>query len=220
MPHCVLRSSCRYLTLARPTQMTTEVKKSKFITTAWPITSASQAMALVESTSDRDASHNCWAYCAGQEYRVSDDGEPAGTAGRPILTAIQAEELDYTLVLVTRFFGGVKLGAGGLVRAYAGAARECLRAAPKEFRRARVLMEISVPYKTLGAIYSALPRVDADKEGEEEYQEDGSVRVRISVFSDKEAAFTSMVQDLTSGLVVPTRVVARLADEQPPAQSS
>lgn len=200
--------------------MTTEVKKSKFVTTAWPISSASQAMALVEAAADRDASHNCWAYCAGQEFRVSDDGEPSGTAGRPILSAIQAEELDYTLVLVTRFFGGVKLGAGGLVRAYAGAARECLKAAPREFRRARVELELSVPYKTLGAIYQALPRVDADKVGDEDYQDDGSVRVCISVFSDKEAAFNSLVRDLTSGAVVPKRVAAQTPAEPPLAGES
>lgn len=85
--------------------MTTEVKKSKFITTAWPVSAPSEAMQLIQNTSLSDASHNCWAYVIGSEYRSSDDGEPAGTAGRPILAAIQGEGLDGTCVLVTRWAG-------------------------------------------------------------------------------------------------------------------
>lgn len=77
--------------------------------------------------SDPEATHNCWAYRIGQEYRFNDDGEPGGTAGRPILQAIEGQDMDRVAVLVVRWFGGVKLGAGGLVRAYGGCAANCLR---------------------------------------------------------------------------------------------
>jgi hypothetical protein len=81
--------------------------------------------------SPTDATHNCWAWRIGGDYRSSDDGEPAGTAGRPILAAIDGQGFDRVMVVVTRWFGGIKLGAGGLVRAYGGAAAECLRTAPR-----------------------------------------------------------------------------------------
>src|SRR3546814_18000784 len=76
-----------------------------------------------------DATHNCWAWRIGDDYRSNDDGEPAGTAGRPILAAIDGQGMDRVVVVVTRWFGGIKLGAGGLVRAYGGTAAECLRRA-------------------------------------------------------------------------------------------
>lgn len=89
-------------------------------------------------SSDPTASHSCWAYVVGDQYRCSDDGEPSGTAGKPMLSAIQSEGLDQVCVLVVRFFGGTKLGAGGLVRAYGGAARQCLQEAPRVFMPTQV----------------------------------------------------------------------------------
>ena len=78
-------------------------------------------MRFFAANSDPEATHNCWAYKIGQEYRFNDDGEPGGTAGRPILQAIEGQGMDRVAVLVVRWFGGVKLGAGGLVRAAAAA---------------------------------------------------------------------------------------------------
>ena len=80
---------------------------------------------------DPQATHNCWAYRIGQQYRFSDDGEPGGTAGRPILQAIEGQGFDQVVVVVTRWYGGIKLGAGGLARAYGGCAAECLRLADR-----------------------------------------------------------------------------------------
>ena len=85
-------------------------------------------MRFFAANSDPEATHNCWAYKIGQEYRFNDDGEPGGTAGRPILQAIEGQGMDRVAVLVVRWFGGVKLGAGGLVRAYGGCAANCGRA--------------------------------------------------------------------------------------------
>jgi len=104
-----------------------DVKKSRFLAYAAPVTAVAEAMAFFAGHSDPTATHNCWAYRIGNEYRFNDDGEPGGTAGQPILRAIDGQGLDRVAVLVVRWFGGVKLGAGGLVRAYGGCAANCLR---------------------------------------------------------------------------------------------
>ena len=107
------------------------IKKSLFIVHAAPVQSAEDALRFVEKHSKVDATHNCWAFRIGDEYRFNDDGEPGGTAGRPILAAIEGRDLTNIVVLVIRFYGGIKLGTGGLVRAYGGTAAKCLHDAPK-----------------------------------------------------------------------------------------
>src|SRR5690606_40308537 len=89
------------------------------------------AKAFIAAHSDREANHNCWAWRIGQAYRFSDDGEPGGTGGKPILQAIDGQSLDRVAVVVTRWFGGILLGSGGLIRAYGGTAAMCLREAGK-----------------------------------------------------------------------------------------
>ena len=107
------------------------IKKSLFIVHAAPVQSAEEALRFVEKHSKVDATHNCWAFRIGDEYRFNDDGEPGGTAGRPILAAIEGRDLTNIVVLVIRYYGGIKLGTGGLVRAYGGTAAKCLHDAPK-----------------------------------------------------------------------------------------
>lgn len=116
-------------TLATPYQLTEEIKKSRFLIQAAPITCVEQANQFIEQVSDTAATHNCWAWKLDQQYRFSDDGEPAGTAGRPILSAIENQQCDQVVVVVTRWFGGIKLGTGGLARAYGGGAARCLQQA-------------------------------------------------------------------------------------------
>src|SRR5690606_35762264 len=118
-------------TLAAPASHELEIKHSRFIAHAAPIGNATDALTFVDAVSVADATHNCWAYRHGNEYRSSDDGEPSGTAGRPILAAIDGQGYDRVVVVVTRWYGGIKLGAGGLVRAYGGTAAECLRLAQR-----------------------------------------------------------------------------------------
>ncbi|MCE2565303.1 YigZ family protein [Komagataeibacter sp. FNDCF1] len=117
--------------LSEPAMLEREIKKSIFLAQAASVTTPAEAMAFIAAVSDPDASHNCWAYRIGQAYRSDDAGEPGGTAGRPILQVIEGQGFDRTVVVVTRWFGGTKLGAGGLVRAYGGTAAECLRVAPR-----------------------------------------------------------------------------------------
>jgi len=97
-----------------------EIKKSRFRAIAAPVADEAAAKAFVASYSDPLASHNCFAWRIGQAYRFHDAGEPSGTAGKPILAAIDGQALDHVAVLVIRWFGGILLGSGGLIRAYGG----------------------------------------------------------------------------------------------------
>ena len=178
------------------------------------ILTSTQAARLIREASDPSASHNCWAWRAGGAARASDDGEPGGTAGRPILGAIDGDGLDGVAVLVTRWFGGVKLGAGGLARAYGGAARDCLRAAPKAFVKRRARLRAAAPFAALGAVYAAMARAGAEPApGGERYDEAGGdlVVVEFDVDADAAAAAAAAVADATSGRVV-AEVVAAAAD--------
>jgi uncharacterized YigZ family protein len=109
-----------------------DIRKSRFLAQAAPVADVSSAMDFIARVSDPSANHNCWAYRIGQSYRFSDDGEPGGSAGKPILQAIEGQDLDRVAVVVTRWFGGIKLGVGGLIRAYGGTAAECLRRAQRQ----------------------------------------------------------------------------------------
>ena len=139
-----------------------EVNKSKFIATAFgSVRSTAEALALIRAASARDASHNSFALIlrSGLSERCSDDGEPAGTAGRPILGAISGERLENVALLVSRW-SGPKLGPGGLSRAYGAAARDCLRGAVERgclvtFEESCVV-EVVVPIDAVGGAYSAL----------------------------------------------------------------
>ncbi|MBH0005504.1 YigZ family protein [Psychrobacter sp. SWN149] len=119
-----------YQTLKRAVNTRLEIKKSEFIAYAYPMTSREQAMFHVEQlrTQYADARHFCWAYIVGDPDNTTsagfdDDGEPSGTAGRPILNVLQHKSIGNVIIIVVRYFGGIKLGAGGLTRAYAGSAQ-------------------------------------------------------------------------------------------------
>jgi len=118
-------------TLTGLCELREEIRKSRFITLAAPITSPQDAQAFIDLHSDLNATHNCWAWKLGDQYRSNDDGEPGGTAGRPILAAIEAQDCDQVVVLVIRWYGGIQLGTGGLARAYGGGANKCLQAAER-----------------------------------------------------------------------------------------
>jgi len=116
-------------TLDRTSSIEQAIKKSRFIAVAGPVANEQAVKDFITAHSVPGANHNCWAWRIGQIYRFSDDGEPSGTAGKPILQAIDRLRLDNVAVVVTRWFGGILLGSGGLVRAYGGTAAACLRAA-------------------------------------------------------------------------------------------
>lgn len=115
-------------TLVAPCEFQETIRKSRFLAMAAPVSSPEEAQAFIQAVSDATATHNCWAWKIGSQYRFSDDGEPGGTAGRPMLTAIEGQDCDRVAVVVTRWFGGIQLGTGGLARAYGGCAAKCLQA--------------------------------------------------------------------------------------------
>jgi uncharacterized YigZ family protein len=129
-----------------------EIRKSRFIALAAPITGAADAQSFIEQHSDLNASHNCWAWKLGDQYRSSDDGEPGGTAGRPILAAIDAQDCDQVAVLVIRWYGGIQLGTGGLARAYGGSANKCLQGAPKVELISRVPVSCACAFGELALV--------------------------------------------------------------------
>ncbi|WP_017903826.1 IMPACT family protein [Pseudomonas asplenii] len=139
-------------TLAGVCEYREEIRKSRFITLAAPITSAAEAQAFIEQHSDRDATHNCWAWKLADQYRSSDDGEPGGTAGRPILAAIEAQDCDQVVVLVIRWYGGIQLGTGGLARAYGGGANKCLQNAERVELISRVPLRCTCGFSELALV--------------------------------------------------------------------
>ncbi|WP_442767085.1 IMPACT family protein [Acinetobacter bohemicus] len=118
-------------TIASDVTFEEEIKKSRFQAIAVPVANEQDVKDFLEISKDISTTHQCWAWKIGNNVRFNDDGEPSGTAGRPILATIEGNELSNILVLVNRWYGGVKLGTGGLVRAYGGCAGQCLLLAEK-----------------------------------------------------------------------------------------
>ncbi|EET83895.1 IMPACT family protein [Acinetobacter radioresistens] len=118
-------------TISSPVQFEEEIKKSRFLAIAAPVDNEQAVKDFLETYKDHSTTHQCWAWKIGHQIRFNDDGEPSGTAGRPILATIEGNELTNVIVLVNRWYGGIKLGTGGLVRAYGGCAGQCLLLAEK-----------------------------------------------------------------------------------------
>ena len=186
-------------TLAIPTQLTEEIKKSRFIVNAAPVTSAEQAAQFIDSINDPNATHNCWAWKIGQQYRFNDDGEPTSTAGRPILSAIEGQDCDQVVVVVTRYFGGIKLGTGGLIRAYGGSASHCLQQATLIELIARITLQFHCYYNEWPIIENRLKELDAIIENQE-FDAEG-VKVSVAITKDNSVVLQKNISDITRGRV-------------------
>lgn len=124
-------------------------KKSRFIGRVWPVETEEEALEIIQRMKKQhyDATHNCWAYIIKDgAVRFSDDGEPGGTAGMPMLQVLQREGLNNIVCVVTRYFGGILLGAGGLVRAYTRGAKIAVDAAGKSMKRVWTVLYVPCPY--------------------------------------------------------------------------
>lgn len=139
-----------------------EIKKSLFIGVCFPISSAQQFFAALEHHQDLNATHNCWAYRIGNVYRFNDDGEPSGTAGKPILAAIDGAGFDEVGALVIRHYGGTKLGTGGLARAYGGTIAKNLQEAPFDYYVAKVQLLITIDFAFNQSIHQLLKQYQGD----------------------------------------------------------
>lgn len=186
-------------TLAAPASQLVEVKHSRFLAQAVPVDGTDAAMAALPGLSDPAATHNCWAWRVGDQYRSSDDGEPAGTAGRPILAAIDGQGCDRVLVVVTRWYGGIKLGAGGLARAYGGAAAECLRLAARVPLVALADLAFHCGFADLGAAHAALDAAAAEKR--EETFDAAGVTLHVRLPADRAQTLKTRLRDATRNRV-------------------
>ena len=202
-----------YLTLRDRGRAEIVVRKSRFIATASPVAAEEDAQGLVDEVRREfwDATHNVYAFVVGEHNEVarsSDDGEPSGTAGRPVLEVIRREDVHYCAVVITRYFGGTLLGAAGLIRAYSSAAREGLYAAG--IARARPMRQVrfTIEYPMLGKVQNHLAEtgietVDVD------YAE--RVTMRVMVPSDALELFAKAMTELLSGAFQPQVGEERLA---------
>ncbi|KQO83668.1 YigZ family protein [Rhizobium sp. Leaf262] len=187
-------------TLNRPETFSQDIKKSRFIAAASPVADEDAARRFIEAQSDPTATHNCWAWRIGQVYRFSDDGEPSGTAGKPILQAIDGQSLDAVAVVVTRWFGGILLGSGGLMRAYGGTAATCLRHGEKTRVIPTLSSEIECGFSDLALVKSRLAAVP-DLTIEREVFTEAGARLGLSIPVANAEDVARMVLDLTSGRV-------------------
>ncbi|WPP00530.1 YigZ family protein [Pseudomonas sp. HR96] len=186
-------------TLLEPCEFREEIRKSRFITLAAPINSAAEAQSFIERHSDSDATHNCWAWKLGEHYRSTDDGEPGGTAGRPILAAIQAQDCDQVVVLVIRWYGGIQLGTGGLARAYGGGANKCLQQAGKRLLVKRVLVSCSCTFAELPLVKLRVAELAGLVE-QEDFTAEGA-DLMLAVEPQQVAGLQQQLADLSRGRI-------------------
>jgi uncharacterized YigZ family protein len=176
-----------------------EIKKSRFIAAAGPVSTPDETFAFLDKVKDPQATHNCWAFRIGTYYRFSDDGEPKGTAGRPILTAIERQGLDRVMIVVTRFFGGIKLGAGGLTRAYGGVASACLREASFKEVVPMATVRFDAGFELVNSIHALLKQEDVEKL--EEAFTDKGIRITARLQKTALPAFEKAILNLSRGAV-------------------
>lgn len=155
-----------YKTIAARSEGTYTELRSKFLAFAHPVSTVDEAMALVEQYQKKyyDARHVCWAYMIGAEretFRSNDNGEPSGTAGKPILGQINSNELTNIIILVVRYFGGVKLGTSGLIVAYRTAAAEAIAAATIEERQVEATFDFTFEYPLMTAVMKIVRDMNA-----------------------------------------------------------
>ena len=176
-------------------------KKSRFIGRVWPVETEEEALAKIAETKKQhyDATHNCWAYVLKSgAMRFSDDGEPGGTAGNPMMQVLQKENLFNVCCVVTRYFGGTLLGAGGLVRAYTKGAKIAVDAAGKSMKRVWSVLYIPCPYT-----FYELVKLETEAFGGviRDTQFGAEVELEILVARPQAQAFLDKILDMTSGTV-------------------
>ena len=180
-------------------------KKSRFIGQVWPVRTEAEAREKIEAVKKQhhDARHNCWCYALRDgTLRYSDDGEPQGTAGQPMLEVLRGQGVTDAVIVVTRYFGGILLGTGGLVRAYSRACAEAIRAAGVVRMAPCDLVEFCVPYAQWTMFQQESRRQGAPLEPE--YGE--LVRCVAAVEAEKTDAFLSSIFDLSAGTLTGRRV--------------
>lgn len=175
------------------------IRKSRFLAQAIAVSDTAAALDFVQSVAavEQGANHHCWAWRCGQDYRFNDDGEPSGSAGKPILAAIDGQTMDQVVVVVTRWFGGIKLGVGGLIRAYGGCAAECLRGGEQVPIIAMQRFVLGIGFAELPLLKARMKPWEAVIESEN-FGADG-VTIRLSIPQQHADELDALLADLTRG---------------------
>jgi uncharacterized YigZ family protein len=186
------------LTLARPVHSELVIRKSRFIGCVQPVSDRGAAQAVVAQlrVEHPQAAHVCWAFMAGGQSAANDDGEPGGTAGRPMLEVLRRQDLEGVLATVVRYFGGIKLGAGGLVRAYTDAVAQALLAAHKIPLRKMLALRCAVPYALEGLLRRELQHAGAQLA---DVRHGDAVEFAFSVSEEDGPALTAQLNEAGQG---------------------
>lgn len=200
-------SDARYLVPKGAHRIEQVIDRSRFLCTISRVNSTDEAQAFIKAMNAEfpDATHNCWAYVVGapgstDRIGLSDDGEPHGTAGRPMLTVLAHCGIGDIAAVVTRYYGGTKLGTGGLVKAYGGAVQECLASLPTEMRVEVVVGTFTVGYAHIGAVQQLLPTLEAEIV-QQVFAESAAFTVQLP--RERAADLASLLRNLTRGELLP-----------------
>ena len=176
-------------------------KKSRFIGRLWPVETEEEALEKIQQMKKQhyDATHNCWAYIIRDgAMRFSDDGEPGGTAGNPMMQVLQREQIYNAVCVVTRYFGGILLGAGGLVRAYTKGAKIAIDAAGKSMKRVWTVLYLPCPYTYYDRVKLEIAAFDGIIR---DTQFGAEVELELLFAKDTTQAFLDRLTDMTAGTV-------------------
>lgn len=185
------------------------LKRSRFIATIAHASSEEDAKAFISSIKNEfpDATHNCWAYVAGPpgdtaRVGMSDDGEPHGTAGKPMLTVLLHSEIGEIVAVVTRYFGGTKLGKGGLVRAYSGSVKNALAGLSVKEKKDVISLAVGFDYSKITAVKQVIKSFDCEII-EEHYETDVTFKIELPIANEE--GFMRAMTNLTGGKMAITR---------------
>ena len=184
-------------TLAGPCRYEEIIRKSRFIAHAAPVKTQADTLDFYESVIDSGATHNCWAWRIDHIHRSNDDGEPSGSAGRPILAMIEGRGLEQVMIVVTRYFGGIKLGIGGLVRAYGGCAAKCLDRAKIVEWLPRIECELQYEFPLASSVHGLLEQFEVEKRSES-FDASGTNMV-ITIEENRFEALKTALRDISRG---------------------
>ena len=196
----------RYMIPANRHRAEETIRRSRFITTLSPARSIENAREFITEVADEfsDATHNCWAYLVGppgdtSRIGMSDAGEPHGTAGQPMLTVLETSEVGDIAAVVTRYYGGIKLGKGGLVRAYSGGVRQALETLELVELVPRATLAVALSYSSAEILKRALPDHEAEVL-DENYGTEVVLTLRVPV--ERRQGFEEAVASMSNGQAV------------------
>lgn len=193
-----MAATSEYLTIAAPSQAVMREKMSKFISFAFPVSTAAEARERISAVASgyHDARHVCWAYmtgAGGSEFQWNDNGEPSGTAGKPILGQIRSLGLTNVAVAVVRYFGGIKLGTSGLIAAYRESARLALEAAEKVTRCEMSSISLTFPYQAMNDVMRLAKDPDVRIAAQ---QFDNTCSITLEIRADRAESLRSRLADI------------------------